>query len=181
MKIKAILAAAFAVVVFASCEKKLDEKVVADITSFEESWSSLGTQVADFGGMFTAEVEGAKGMMMSMDSLVPKKGAEAAFEAGKTECAGIAAGYGEVGAAFEAAKGTWEAETAAFGEWKTKAMSMEIKAEEIPAQLEDFKTKMATWTTNLDSWKAKLASLKDGCKMACDNVMASGEMPKMKK
>ncbi len=168
MKIRTIIAAIIAVAVVSSCAKKLDEKVLGDLTNLKTTWDETTTTASDWSNTLKAEVamldSGAIKLKADREALKnPAKTAVASLDSVVAACAADAQKGKDIVASWETFSADWTAQTSAFSDFKAKVEKMEVSADSIPAQLATFQSKLDESKSKLEEWKSTLNTLKSNC------------------
>jgi chromosome segregation ATPase len=176
MKTNALLAIVVAgAMTFTACNKKIDEKTMADINQFGTDWSTLGEKASTWSKQLAETAQHAKEVSTKQTEMW-KSMSTSKDEAMKTKMQEMSKAATENSASFDAMmndwnsyKTTWEANTKAFTEWQGKVTKGEVTPEEATKGITDWKTKMNEAQQKIDNWNTAYNSAKE----SCDKNMAS--------
>ena len=184
MKSKLILmAVAAGALSFTACNKKIDEKTMADIKQFETDWTATGTAATAWNTEMTAEKQKAAdhitkqtAMMTGMMDKIKDDATKAKLqELDKTDHEALTAMEGMT-TNYTDFNTQWTANTTAWTEWKAKVDKGEVSNEEATKAMADWNTKLADAKAKVQGWQTAYNTVKDNCEknMAeCDHMTTS--------
>ncbi len=166
---------------FAACNKKVDEKTMADMNQFTTDWSAMGEKATTWSTQLTETCQHAKdfaakqtemmnGMMSSKDEAMKTKMQEMTKTATDN-----AASCDAMMTEWTTFKATWDENTKAFTEWQGKVTKGEVTPDQVVAGMTDWKTKMADAQSKMDTWTTAFNATKESCDK---NMAAADEMSK---
>ncbi len=183
MKTKALLAVVVAgAMTFAACNKKIDEKTMADINQFGTDWSALGEKATNWSKQLTETTQHAKEFATKQTEMMASM-ASSKDEGMKTKMQDMTKTATENAANFESMtndwnswKTSWEENTKSFSEWQAKVAKGEVSSEDAVKGLADWKTKMTESQQKVDNWNTAYNSTKeswDKNMASCDEMSKS--------
>ena len=183
MKTKALLAVVVAgAMTFAACNKKIDEKTMADINQFGTDWSALGEKATNWSKQLTETTQHAKEFAAKQTEMMTSM-ATSKDEAMKTKMQDMTKTATENAANFEAMtndwntwKAGWEENTKSYTEWQAKVAKGEVSPEDCVKGLADWKTKMTESQQKVDNWNTAFNATKeswDKNMASCDEMTKS--------
>ncbi len=175
MKTKVLLALVVAgAMTFTACNRKVDEKTVADMNQFGTDWSAMGEKATEWGKQLMETAQHSKefamkqtemmnGMATSKDEVMKTKMQEMVKTA-TDNSASLDAMMNE----WNTFKTTWDQNTQSFTEWQGKVTKGEVTPEDVTKGMTDWHTKMTDAQQKMDTWNTAFMTTKD----ACDKNMA---------
>jgi len=176
MKTKAL--AAFVVagaMAFSACNKKVDEKTMADINQFGTDWSALGEKASNWSKQLTETTQHAKEFATKQTEMMNNM-SSSKDEVMKSHMQEMTKTANENVANFEAMvndwntfKTTWDENTKSYTEWQNKVTTGQVSSEDAVKGLADWKTKMTDAQQKVDNWNTAYNAAKE----SWDKNMAS--------
>jgi hypothetical protein len=175
MKTKALMALVVAgAMTFTACNKKVDEKTMADINQFGTDWSAMGEKANQWGAQLTETTQHAKEFAAKqtemMNNMVASKD-----ETMKTKMQDVVKSANDNVTTFDGMtneyntfKTSWDQNTQSFTEWQGKVTKGEVTGDDAMKGLNDWKNKMTEAQQKMDTWNTAYNATKD----ACDKNMA---------
>ena len=185
MKTKALLIPMIGIVAgaitFSACNKKVDEKTMAEVTQFGTDWTAMGEKAVAWSNDLSQTAARAKefagkqtemmnGMMNSKDEMMKTKMQEMVKTANENSMH-----LDAMVTDWNTWKTSWDENTKNFVEWQNKVVKGEVGGDQVIAGLNDWKTKMTDAQQKVEGWNTAYMSVKE----SCDKTMAmSDEMSK---
>ena len=187
MKTKLILALVVAgAMTFAACNKKVDEKTMADINQFGTDWSALGEKANTWSKQVMETAQHAKEFAMKqtemMNGMATSK--DVAMKTKMMEMTKVATtnsmNFDAMVTEWNTYKTTWDENTKMYTEWQSKVGKGEVTPEDAVKGLADWKTKMTEAQQKVDNWNTAYNTAKDACDKnmaACDEMSKAMTIP----
>ena len=168
MKTKALLAFVVAgALTFTACNKKVDEKTMAEVNQFGTDWSAMGEKVTQMGTSMTETCQHAKdvamkqtemmnNMMNTKDEGMKTKMQEMTKMSNDnvTGCDGMMTEYNTF-------KTSWDENTQAFTTWQGKVKNGEVTPDDVTKGMTDWHTKMTEAQGKMDTWNTAFNTMKE--------------------
>lgn len=184
MKSKLILTViAAGALAFTACNKKVDEKTLADIKQFETDWTALGTQATTWSQELTAEKQKATEHLTKQTEMMAGSMDKIKDQATKDKLVALDKNDKDAVAALETMSNSWNefstqwaSNTTAFTEWSAKVAKGEVSNEEATKMLTEWQAKLADAKTKVEGWQTAYNTTKENAEknMAeCEQATAS--------
>lgn len=168
MKTKALLAVVVAgAMTFAACNKKVDEKTMAEVNQFGTDWSTLGEKATNWNKQLAESTQHAKELAAKQNELMAKMSASK-DEGMKTKMQEMTKTANENATNFESMtndwntwKTSWDENTKSYTEWQTKVTNGEVSHEDVVTGLNNWKTKLAESQQKIDNWNTAYNATKE--------------------
>jgi len=166
---------------FAGCNKKVDEKTMADMNQFTTDWSAMGQKASDWSKQLMETSQHAKefaakqtemmnSMMNSKDEAMKTKMHEMSETANQN-----AANFDAMMNDWNTFKASWDDNTKAYTDWSAKVAKGEVTPEDAVKGMADWKTKMADAQQKMTNWTTAFNAAKESTDK---NMAAADEMTK---
>lgn len=183
MKTKLILAFVVAgAMTFTACNKKVDEKTMADINQFGTDWSALGEKATTWSKQMMETAQHAKEFAAKQTEMMNTM-ATSKDVAMKTKMMDMTKVANENAMNCEAMvtewntfKTTWDENTKMYTEWQGKVTKGEVTPEDAVKGMAEWKTKMTEMQQKVDGWNTAYNTTKEACDKnmaACDEMSKS--------
>ncbi len=175
MKTKVLLALVVAgAMTFTACNKKVDEKTMADMNQFGTDWSAMGEKATEWGKQLMETAQHSKEFAMKQTEMM--NGMSTSKDEGmKTKMQEMVKTATDNSASLDAMmnewntfKTTWDQNTQSFTEWQSKVTKGEVTPEDVTKGMADWHTKMTDAQQKMETWNTAFVATKD----ACDKNMA---------
>ncbi len=184
MKSKLILTAvAASMLAFTACNKKVDDKNMADIKQFDTDWTALGTTATNWSNDLTAEKQKTTDHLTKQTAMMATMGDKIKDEQTKAKMNELDRNDHEAVTAMETMTNQWNdfntqwtANTTAWTDWKAKVDKGEVSNDDATKAMTDWHAKYNDAKTKIDTWQTAYNTVKDNCEknMAeCDHMSAS--------
>src|SRR6185436_1483190 len=168
-------------VAFSACNKKVDEKTMADLNQFTTDWTAMGEKESSWSQQLVETTQHAKEfatkqneMMNNMSTSKDENMKSKMQEMTKTANDNVAS-LESIVTEWNTFKTTWDENTTAYTEWQSKVTKGEVTSEEVEKGLADWRTKMTEAQQKMDSWNTAYMTTKETCDK---NMAESNEMSK---
>ncbi|MCX6292373.1 MAG: hypothetical protein NT126_11515 [Bacteroidetes bacterium] len=168
MKTKVILALVVAgAMTLAACNKKVDEKTIADINQFGTDWSALGEKASNWSKQLTESAQHAKEFaakqteMMNTMSTSKDAAMKTKMQEMSTTANTNSANFETMMNDWNTFRTSWDANTKAYTEWQGKVVKGEVSSEDAVKGLADWKTKMTDAQQKVDGWNTAYNTAKE--------------------
>lgn len=187
MKSKLILTAvASCMLAFTACNKKIDDKTMADIKQFDTDWNALGTAATNWSNDLTAENQKATdhltkqtAMMTGMMDKIKDESTKAKLtmldkndHEYVTNMAGMMNNWNDFNT-------QWTANTTAWTAWKARFDAGEVSNDDATKAMADWHNKYNDAKSKVDGWQTAYNTVKSNCEQnmaECNNMTASMNM-----
>jgi len=166
---------------FTACNKKVDEKTVAEVTQFGTDWTAMGEKAVAWNKEVTETAVHAKEFAAKQTEMMNNM-ANSKDEAMKMKMQEMVKTANENSTQLDAMvndwnawKTGWDENTKAYTEWQDKVVKGEVSSEDAMKGLADWRTKMTEAQQKMETWNTAYNSVKESWNKT---MTASNELTK---